>query len=200
MYFFPKFQPVCCSMPILTVASWFCIQASQEAGKVVWYSHLLKNFPQFVVIYTKALAKSAVYKAGLAIDESKKWEEGRVIGNQHLCLDKPHIEIGRYRPLRVGLLVPIWNYLQGHPSSKAPREVCWNHLLWLHVGSASALPRLAPSTPPQALILRASLVPNLHTNIHLWVCSQRKRPKRLPSPSSASSIPSGHELSFLCNL
>jgi len=39
---------------------------------VVWYSHLLKNFPQFVVIYTKALAKSAVYKAGLAIDESKK--------------------------------------------------------------------------------------------------------------------------------
>ena len=29
-----------------------CIQISQEAGKVVWHSHLLKNFPQFVVIYT----------------------------------------------------------------------------------------------------------------------------------------------------
>ena len=29
-----------------------CIQISQEGGKVVWYSHLLKNFPQFVVIYT----------------------------------------------------------------------------------------------------------------------------------------------------
>ena len=29
-----------------------CIQISQEAGQVVWYSHLLKNFPQFVVIYT----------------------------------------------------------------------------------------------------------------------------------------------------
>ena len=29
-----------------------CIQVSQEAGKVVWYSHLLKNFPQFVVIFT----------------------------------------------------------------------------------------------------------------------------------------------------
>ena len=29
-----------------------CIQASQEAGQVVWYSHLLKNFPQFVVIHT----------------------------------------------------------------------------------------------------------------------------------------------------
>ena len=29
-----------------------CIQISQEAGKVVWYSHLLKNFPQCVVIHT----------------------------------------------------------------------------------------------------------------------------------------------------
>ena len=29
-----------------------CIQISQEAGQVVWCSHLLKNFPQFVVIHT----------------------------------------------------------------------------------------------------------------------------------------------------
>ena len=28
------------------------MQISQEAGKVVWYSHFLKNFPQFVVIHT----------------------------------------------------------------------------------------------------------------------------------------------------
>ena len=28
-----------------------CIQISQESSKVVWYYHLLKNFPQFVVIY-----------------------------------------------------------------------------------------------------------------------------------------------------
>ena len=28
------------------------MQISQEAGQVVWYSHLLKNFPQFVVIPT----------------------------------------------------------------------------------------------------------------------------------------------------
>ena len=29
-----------------------CIQIPQEAGQVVWYSHLLKNFRQFVVIHT----------------------------------------------------------------------------------------------------------------------------------------------------
>ena len=28
-----------------------CIQVSQEAGQVVWYSHHLKNFPQFVIIH-----------------------------------------------------------------------------------------------------------------------------------------------------
>ena len=27
-------------------------QVSQKTGQVVWYSHLLKNFPQFVVIHT----------------------------------------------------------------------------------------------------------------------------------------------------
>ena len=29
-----------------------CIQISQEGGQVVCYSHLLKNFPRFVVIHT----------------------------------------------------------------------------------------------------------------------------------------------------
>ena len=29
-----------------------CIQISQEADQVVWYSHLFKNFPQFAVIHT----------------------------------------------------------------------------------------------------------------------------------------------------
>ena len=28
------------------------IQSSQEAGEVVWYFHLLKNFPQLIVIHT----------------------------------------------------------------------------------------------------------------------------------------------------
>ena len=29
-----------------------CIQISQEAGQVVRYSHLFKNFPEFVVVHT----------------------------------------------------------------------------------------------------------------------------------------------------
>ena len=29
-----------------------CIWISQEAGQVIWYSHLFQNFPQFAVIHT----------------------------------------------------------------------------------------------------------------------------------------------------
>ena len=53
-------QPCCTPFPILnqsvvpclvlTVAL-TCIQVSQETGKTVWYSHLSKNFLQFVVIH-----------------------------------------------------------------------------------------------------------------------------------------------------
>ena len=40
--------------PILTVVSWLAYRfhtGIQERGKMVWYSHLFKNFPQFVVIH-----------------------------------------------------------------------------------------------------------------------------------------------------
>jgi len=50
MYSFPDLEPVCCSMSSSNCCFLACI--SQEAGHVVWYSHLLKNFPQFVVIHT----------------------------------------------------------------------------------------------------------------------------------------------------
>ena len=52
MYHFPNFEPVHCSMSGSNSCFLICLQISQEAGKVVWYSHLLENFPQFVVIHT----------------------------------------------------------------------------------------------------------------------------------------------------
>ena len=52
MYSLSYLEPVCCSMSSSNCCFLTCIQISQEAGNVVWYSHLLKNFPQFVVIHT----------------------------------------------------------------------------------------------------------------------------------------------------
>ena len=52
MYFFSYLEPVCCSMSSSNCCFLTRIQISQEAGQVVWYSLLLKNFPQFIVIHT----------------------------------------------------------------------------------------------------------------------------------------------------
>ena len=52
MYSFPNLEPVCCSTSSSNCCFLTCIQISQEASQVVWYSHLFKNFPQFVVSHT----------------------------------------------------------------------------------------------------------------------------------------------------
>ena len=49
---FSYLEPVCCSMSSSNCCFLTCIQISQEAGQVVCYSHLLKNFPQLIVIHT----------------------------------------------------------------------------------------------------------------------------------------------------
>ena len=52
MYSFSYLEPVCCSMSSSNCCFLTCIQISQEAGQVVWYSHLFQNFPEFIVIHT----------------------------------------------------------------------------------------------------------------------------------------------------
>ena len=52
MYSFHYLEPLYFSMSSSNCCFLTCIQISQEAGQVVWYSHHFKNFPQFVVIHT----------------------------------------------------------------------------------------------------------------------------------------------------
>ena len=49
---FPNLEPVSFSMSSSSCYFLACIQISQEAVQVVWYSHLFQNFPQFIVIHT----------------------------------------------------------------------------------------------------------------------------------------------------
>ena len=51
-YSFSYLEPVYCSMSSSNCCFLTCIQISQEAGQVVWYSQLFQNFPQFIVIHT----------------------------------------------------------------------------------------------------------------------------------------------------
>ena len=51
MYFFPNLEPVCCSMSSSNLL--LDLHTDLSGGsQMVWYSHLFKNFPQFVVIHT----------------------------------------------------------------------------------------------------------------------------------------------------
>ena len=52
MYSFSYLEPVCCSMSSSNCCFLTCIQISQGAGQMEWYSHLFQNFPQFLVIHT----------------------------------------------------------------------------------------------------------------------------------------------------
>ena len=52
MYSFHNFELVRYSMSDSNCCFLTSMQISQETGTAVWYSHLLKNFPQFAVINT----------------------------------------------------------------------------------------------------------------------------------------------------
>ena len=60
MYSFSYLEPVCCSMSSSNCCFLTCIQVSQEASQVVWYSHFFQNLPLFIMIHTKAFAVNKI--------------------------------------------------------------------------------------------------------------------------------------------
>ena len=68
------------SMPRSNCCFLTCIQVSQEAGKVVWDSHLCKNFPQFIVIRT-VKDFSVVSEAEVFLEFSSFFYDPTDIGN-----------------------------------------------------------------------------------------------------------------------
>ena len=49
--FLSQLEPVCCAVSSTNRCFLTYIEIFQEAGQAVWYSHLFKNVPQFVVIH-----------------------------------------------------------------------------------------------------------------------------------------------------
>ena len=59
-----------------------CIHISQEAGQVVWYSHLFQNFPQFIVIHTvKGFGIVNKAEVGVFLELSCFFDEPVNVGN-----------------------------------------------------------------------------------------------------------------------
>ena len=73
-------EPVCCSMSSSNYCFLICIQISQEASQVFWYSHLLKNFPEFVVVQI-VKGFGTVNKADVFLEPSCFFDDPADVGN-----------------------------------------------------------------------------------------------------------------------
>ena len=81
-YSFPHLEPVCFSMPSCNYCFLTCIQISQEAVQVVWYSHLFQNFPQFVVIHTvKGISVVNKAEVDIFLELSCFFDDAADVGN-----------------------------------------------------------------------------------------------------------------------
>ena len=59
-----------------------CIQVSQEAGQVVWYSHLFKNSHQFIMIHTvKGFGRVNKAEIDVSLELSCFFDEPANVGN-----------------------------------------------------------------------------------------------------------------------
>ena len=87
-----------------------CIQVSQEAGQVVWYSHLFQNFPQFIVIY-KVKGFGTVNKAEIDVFLELS------------CFFDDAVDIGNLISSSLPFLKPAWT------SGSSWFTYCWS-LAW----------------------------------------------------------------------
>ena len=96
-YSFSYLEPVCCSMSSSNWCFLTCILVSQEAGQVLWYSHLFQNFPQFIGILSRvqlfATPWPAACQTSLSITNSqsllKLKSNESVMPSNHPILSRP---------------------------------------------------------------------------------------------------------------
>ena len=81
MYSFPNLEPVHCSMSYFNCSLLTCIQVSQEAGKVVWCSYLLKNFSQLLWSTVKGFSIVNATEVDIFIEFSCFFYDPTDVGN-----------------------------------------------------------------------------------------------------------------------
>ena len=82
MYSFPDLEPAYFSMTSFYCCFLTCIQVSQGAGQAVWYSHHLKDFPQFIVIHrVKGFGIVNKAEADVFLEHSCFFDDPADVGN-----------------------------------------------------------------------------------------------------------------------
>ena len=88
-----------------------CIQVSQEAGQVIWYSHLFQNFSQFIVIHTvKGFGTVNKAEIDVFLELSCFFDDPADVGN---LISKPTLWMSNSKRVKVekGWLGPTCSFL-----------------------------------------------------------------------------------------
>ena len=127
---FPNLELVCCSMSSSNCRFLTCIRIFQDADQVVWYTHLLKNFPQFVVIHIVNKAEIDVFL-------------------ELSCFSDDPMDVGNYISGFLPFLNPDWT------SGSSRFTYCWR-LTWiiLSITLLACAPAAAAKSLQSCLTLR----------------------------------------------
>ena len=131
MYSFSYLEPVCSSMSSSNCCFLTCIQVSQEAGQVVWYSHLFQNFPHFVVIHTvKGLGIVNKVEIDVFLELSCFFDDPADVGNLisgFSAFSKTSLNIRKFT-VHILLKPGLENFEQSPPAMRFSRQECWSGL------------------------------------------------------------------------
>ena len=165
MYSFSYLEPVCCSMSSSNCCFLTCIQVSQRAGQVFWYSHLFQNFPQFVVIHTvKGFGIANKAEIDVFLELSCFFDDPADVGNLISCssaFSKTSLNIWKFmvhvllKP--VSSILGIWHYpaeVNGRGERKVLERLILVELIDFSTVSSddSTFPFSLPSLPFSSVI------------------------------------------------
>ena len=106
MYSFSYLKPVCCSMSSSNCCFLTCIQISQEAGQVLWYSHLFQNVQNDYILCSQRWRSS--------IQSTKKRPGADCESDHELIITKFRLKLKNLgktaRPFRYDLIQTPYDY------------------------------------------------------------------------------------------
>ena len=112
MYPFSYLEPVFCSMSSSNCCFLTCIQISQEAGQVVWYSHLSQNFPVYCYPHSQGFGIVNKAEIDVFLELSCFFHDPADVGNL-ICGSCAFSKTGlNIRKFTVHILLkPVWRIL-----------------------------------------------------------------------------------------
>ena len=165
-----------------------CIQVSQEAGQVVWYSCLFKNFPQFIVIHiVKGFGIVNKAEIDVFLELFCFFDDPADVGNSisgSSAFSKSSLNIWKFT-VHILLKPGLENFEHYFTSMW---DECNSAVVWAFFGIAFLRDCLSRGGPYRPTILRA--LPHAELKIFLWdtFLSTEMRTRNLPKDRKSLNL------------